>query len=54
MLLTLFTLPDGFLASMMDYVGAIFTDAKLLIILALGIPLAFYVIKNVIALMPSR
>jgi hypothetical protein len=54
MLFTLFLLPDGFLSQMMDYVSAIFTDAKLLILLALGVPLAFYVIKNVIGLMPSR
>jgi hypothetical protein len=53
-MLTLFLLPDEFLGQMMDYVGAIFTDAMPLILLALGIPLAFYVIKNIISLVPSR
>jgi len=38
---------------MMDYVSAIFTDAKLLIILAIGVPLAFFVIKRVISLTPK-
>jgi len=52
MLSTLFLLPDGLLEAMMEYVSAIFTDAKLLIILAIGIPLAFYVIKRMISLVP--
>jgi len=50
----LFSLPDEFLAEMMTYVGAIFDDAKLLIILAIGVPLAFFMIKKAIGLMPSR
>lgn len=54
MLPVLFSLPDGFLAEMMSYVGAIFNDAKVLIILAIGVPLAFYIIKRVIALVPNR
>ncbi|GAI58129.1 unnamed protein product [marine sediment metagenome] len=54
MLPVLFSLPEGLLAEMMTYVGAIFDDAKLLIILAIGIPLAFFMIKKAIALIPSR
>ncbi|GAH91933.1 unnamed protein product [marine sediment metagenome] len=50
----LFSLPEGLLAEMMTFVGAIFDDAKLLIILAIGIPLAFFVIKRAISLVPSR
>ena len=53
MLPVLFSLPDGLLAEMMTYVGAIFDDAKVLIILAIGIPLAFYIIKKAIGLIPN-
>ena len=49
-MLTLFLLPDGIVETMMSYVKAIFTDGKLLIILALGIPLGFYLIKRVISI----
>lgn len=52
MLSILFTLPDGFLDAMTNYVSAIFTDAKLLIILGIGLPLAFFIAKRVIALAP--
>jgi len=54
MLPVLFSLPEGLLAEMMTYVGAIFDDAKLLIILAIGVPLAFFVIKRAISLVPNR
>ena len=49
----LFSLPEGILGELINYVSAIFTDAKLLILLAIGIPLAFYVIRKTIALTPQ-
>lgn len=52
--LTLFTLPEGVVASTTAYIGDVFTDAKVLIYLAIGIPLAFYVIKKVMTLLPRR
>ena len=42
------------LASITAYIGDIFTDAVLLITLAIGIPLAFYVISKIIGLMPKK
>ena len=53
-MLTLFTFTADDLATTTAYIGDIFTDAKLLIILAMGIPLAFYVIKKIMALLPKR
>jgi len=53
-MLTLFTLPENFLSSTTAYIGDIFTDLGVLIPLAIGIPLAFYVIKKVMTLMPKK
>jgi hypothetical protein len=53
-MLTLFTLPEDAIASSTAYIGDIFTDTGALIWLAIGIPLAFYVIKKVIGLLPKR
>ena len=53
-LLTLFTLPEGALASTTAYIGDLITDAGAFIWLAIGIPLGFYVVKKVIGLMPKR
>jgi hypothetical protein len=44
------TTPTDLLA----YASGLFTDLWLVIALAIGIPLAFYVIKKVIGLMPKR
>jgi hypothetical protein len=51
---TFFTLSSENITSMLAYVGNIFTDAGLLIWVAIGLPLGFYVIKKVIALIPKR
>ena len=53
-MLTLFTLPADTVSSTTAYIGDIFTDASLLIYMAIGIPLAFYVIKKVMGLLPKR
>jgi len=53
-LLTLFSLPEDIVSSTTAYIGDMFTDLGLLIYLAIGIPLAFFVIKKVISIMPKR
>lgn len=53
-MLTLFTLPGDALASTTAYIGGIITDLGPFVWLAIGVPLAFYVIKKVIAVMPKR
>ena len=51
---TLFSFPDNIVTSTTAYIGDVFTDASVLIYLAIGIPLAFYVIKKIIGLLPKR
>jgi len=53
-MLTLFTFTADDLATTTAYIGEIFTDMSVLIYLAIGIPLAFYVIRKVMALLPKR
>lgn len=48
------TLPEGFVTNALAYAGQLFTDTSLLIILAIGLPLAFWVIKKVISLVRVR
>ena len=50
----MFSFTSSDVASTTAYITTIFSDAKLLIMLAIGVPLAFYVIKKVIALLPRR
>ena len=47
-----FDLSPADLATTTGYIGEIFTDAQVLIFLAIGIPLAFFVIRKVIKLLP--
>ena len=51
-MLSLFILPETYISEMTGYVGDVFTDAKLLIILGIGLPMGFYIIKKLIALAP--
>jgi len=51
MLGTIFTL--GNLSDATSYVASVFSDTWELFALAVGIPLAFYVIKQVISLVPK-
>ncbi|GAI02613.1 unnamed protein product [marine sediment metagenome] len=53
-MLTLFTFSTSSLAETTAYIGTVFTDAKVLILLAIGIPLAFFVIRKVLGLMPKK
>lgn len=49
-----FTLEAADITSVLAYTSSIFEDAQLLIFLALGLPVGFYVIKRMIALVPKR
>ena len=43
----------GSVGDLTAYVGTLFNDAWPIIVLAVGIPLAFYIIKRVIGLVPK-
>jgi hypothetical protein len=53
---TILTAPiDGtFITNALAYVGTLFTDLNLLILLAIGLPLGFWVIKKAISLVRAR
>lgn len=53
-MISLFTLPDTAIASTTAYIGSLFTDLGVFIWLAIGIPLAFYVIRKVISMVAGR
>jgi hypothetical protein len=43
-----------FITDMLAYVGTLFTDLNLLIVLVIGLPLAFWVVRKVISLVRAR
>jgi hypothetical protein len=47
------TIPTSTPTDMLAYAGTLFSDLYLVVVLAVGIPLAFYVIRRVIALVPK-
>ena len=51
---TFFTLEAADITAALAYVGNIFDDVKLLVLLAIGIPLGFMIIKRAIGLAPKR
>jgi len=51
---TFFTLEAADITAMLAYIGNIFEDASLLLWVAIGLPLGFYVIRKVIGLIPKR
>lgn len=53
-MLTIITIPEGFVASTTGYIGSLFTDLSLLIVLVIGLPLAFWAIRKVISLVRAR
>ena len=53
-LLTLITLGDDFIASTTAYIGQFATDLTLVLIIAIGFPLAFWVLRRVIGLVRLR
>jgi len=50
----MFSLPEGFMASTTAYVGEVFSGYYVIIALAVGIPLAFYIIRKIMSLFPGR
>jgi hypothetical protein len=47
---TYITLPGSFIADITAYAGTLFTDLSSVVILAIGLPVAFWVISKVIGL----
>jgi len=52
-MLSLVTLPSTAVASTTEYITTIITDLWVFIAIAIGVPLAFYVIKKIIAMIPK-
>lgn len=48
------TLPAGAIPELLGYVGGLFTDLWAVIALAIGVPLAFYIIGKVVSLVRGR
>jgi succinate dehydrogenase hydrophobic anchor subunit len=48
------TLPEGMMASVLEYTSQMFTDVSLLIILAIGLPVGFWILRKVISLVRVR
>lgn len=53
MLFTWLTIPSASSTDLLSAVGTLFTDLWVVIAVAVGIPLAFYVIRKVISLVPK-
>jgi hypothetical protein len=54
MLTSIITFDATNLADMLAYSGTLASDLKLLILLAIGLPLGFWVIRKVISLVRAR
>jgi len=54
LLTPIFTIDADFVSSTTAYIGDLFTDLKVLIILVIGLPLAFWVIRRIIGLVKAR
>jgi len=52
-MLTVITLPGNAVTDITAYIGSVVTDTWVLIALAVGLPLGFYVIRRVIGLLPK-
>lgn len=48
------TIDSDFVTSTLAYAGQLVTDTKVLIILAIGLPLGFWVIRRLIGLIRAR
>jgi hypothetical protein len=53
-MLSLITLPEDFVSSSLAYVGNLFTDLSPLLIVVIGLPIAFWVIKSVLGVVRFR
>jgi len=54
MLTGLFTLPSDFLTSTLGYIGSTLESVWPIVAIAIGVPLAFYIIRKVIAILGAR
>jgi hypothetical protein len=54
MFLTYLTIDSAFVASLTTIVSNLFTDVSLVVMLAIGLPLAFWVIRKIIGLVRAR
>jgi hypothetical protein len=52
-MLTVITLPGTAVTDLTGYIGNLVTDSWVLIALVVGIPLGFYVIRRIVALIPK-
>jgi len=52
-MLSIITLPGTTVSDLMANVGVLFSDLWTLLALAIGVPLAFYIIRKVISLVPK-
>jgi hypothetical protein len=53
-MLSFITIPETFVADVSAYSTQLFTDLNLLIMLAIGLPLGFWIIRKVISLVRTR
>jgi len=53
MMMTYITIPSSTPSDLLAYAGSLFTDLWLVIAVAIGVPLAFYVIRQIIGLVPK-
>lgn len=53
-MITLITLGQNFVASTTAYIGELFTDVSMLLVLVIGLPLAFWAIRRIVGLVRLR
>jgi len=53
-LLTIVTLDEGFATSAVAYIGELWTDFEPLILLIVGLPIAFWAIRKAMSLVRAR
>ncbi len=53
-MLTYITIDAGMPADLLAYAGTLYTDLTLVVYLAIGLPLGFWVIRKVISLVRAR
>jgi len=53
-MLTYITIPAEWATSTLAYAGQLFTDLSLVIVLAIGLPMGFWIIRKIISLVKAR
>jgi len=51
---SILTVDSDSIGAMLAYAGELYTDLNLLIVLAIGLPLGFWVLRKVISLVKAR